>query len=73
MAYFGGDSLNIYVQANNNNNIFLLCPLSLFALQYHFFLDDHEFFSKTKKKETHLMIIRQNALRRIKIQFHVIS
>jgi hypothetical protein len=30
-------------------------------------VDDHKLFLKTKKKETYLMIIRQNTLRRIKI------
>jgi hypothetical protein len=63
MAYFGGDSLNIAMQVKKNIYIFV-APFATFFFIISFFLDDNDFF---------LMIIRQNTLRKIKIQFCFIS
>jgi hypothetical protein len=46
---------HVPVRAKKEIYIFLLRPLGLFALWYHFFFDDHKLFLKMKKKETYLM------------------
>ncbi len=66
--WFSVQVLLMFLWERKKKSIYFCCALSAFLLYGIIFcLDDHKLFLKTKKKETYLMIIRQNIQRRIKI------
>jgi hypothetical protein len=72
--WFNVKVLLMFLCEQKKKSTYFWCALCAFLLYgIIFFWMIINYLKKRKKKETYLMIIRQNILRRIKIQFHVIS